>query len=200
MSIKDISKKIDNILPQTQCQMCEFPSCKDYADAVAANKAKINKCHPGGIKVLEAIAKITKQNPTAHNSIVTKQYKPPSTVVIDEAICIGCTKCITACPVDAIIGGPKKMHTVLPTECTGCDLCIPACPVDCIYPKSLQHISYNPEHAKNRYTAKKNNNLILEQTSREKHLKNKLNTDTNSLTVAARKDAIKQALQRAQNK
>jgi Na+-translocating ferredoxin:NAD+ oxidoreductase subunit B len=200
MITKEISNQIDSILPQTQCQMCEFPSCKDYANAIAENKAKINKCHPGGANVLTAIAKITKQNPDDYITTVTAQYKSPSKVIIDESICIGCTKCITACPVDAIIGGAKKMHTVLPTECTGCDLCIPACPVDCIYPQQLQNISYNPKHAKSRYIAKQNNITNIEQITRATHLKNKLNTDENGLTVAARKAVIKQALNRAQNK
>ena len=198
MSAKGISQKIDAILPQTQCQMCEFPSCKDYANAIAENQAPIHKCHPGGTNVLTAIANITAQNASNYITTVESQYKAPSTVIIDEEICIGCTKCITACPVDAIIGGPKKMHTVLPTECTGCDLCIPACPVDCIYPKRLANITYNKEHAKNRYLTKQTKVAAVAQTERSTHLKNKLNTENN--TVAARKDAIAQALQRAKNK
>lgn len=195
MSAKEISQKIDDILPQTQCQMCEFPSCKDYANAISENSAPINKCHPGGIKILTAIANITDQNATDHIATVEDQYKAPSTVIIDEEICIGCTKCITACPVDAIIGGPKKMHTVIPTECTGCDLCIPACPVDCIYPHTLDRVTYNKEHAKNRYVTKQNKTASIEKTERASHLKNKLNTN-----VYARQEAIRQALQRAKNK
>lgn len=196
--MSEISKKIDAILPQTQCQMCEFPSCKDYADAIAEDKAPIHKCHPGGVEVLQAIAAITSQSPTEHVKTVQTQYKGPSTVVIDEDICIGCTKCITACPTNAIIGAAKKMHTVLPTECTGCDLCIPACPVDCIYPHDLTRATYNKEHARARYQDKKDKIAASEQQERTAHLKNKLSSG--SETVSARQAAIKEMLQRAKNK
>lgn len=123
--------EIDRLLPQTQCTRCGFPACRPYAEAVAAGAAAINRCPPGGAAVIRALAALT-----------GRAYRPldPSCGVeqplrvarIDEARCIGCTLCLQACPVDAIAGGPKRMHTVIAALCTGCDLCVPPCPVDCI--------------------------------------------------------------------
>ncbi len=132
MTAKDISEKIDAILPQTQCGLCNFPGCKPYADALANHEAEIDQCPPGGVKGLTTIAEILNRDPTPYIAAMEKKAKPTLVALIREAECIGCTKCIVACPIDAILGGAKQMHTVLIDECTGCELCIAPCPVDCI--------------------------------------------------------------------
>jgi len=124
-------EKINSILPQTQCGQCSFPGCRPYATAIANGEVDINQCPPGGETTIIALAdllgkEIKPLNP--ENGI--EQVK--RIAVIDELNCIGCTLCIQACPVDAILGAAKLMHTVITAECTGCDLCLPPCPVDCI--------------------------------------------------------------------
>jgi electron transport complex protein RnfB len=124
--------RIDALLPQTQCGRCTFSGCRPYAEAIAQGAAGINQCPPGGERTAHALAKLMGVEPKA----VGKEFGvvPEYSVVafIDEAACIGCTKCIQACPVDAIVGASRAMHTVIAAECTGCELCIPPCPVDCI--------------------------------------------------------------------
>jgi electron transport complex protein RnfB len=126
-----IADAIDRILPQTQCAQCGFPGCRPYAEAIARGDADINQCPPGGEAGIAALAQLLGRaaKPLSADHGVEKE---PGIAIIDEAICIGCTKCIQACPVDAIVGAPKLMHTVLVAECTGCELCIAPCPVDCI--------------------------------------------------------------------
>lgn len=123
--------RIDALLPQTQCGQCNYPGCRPYAEAIAAGKAAINQCPPGGEAGIRALADLLGVEPLPLNP-ANGEEKPPRVAVIDEAACIGCTLCIQACPVDAIIGAPKLMHTVIGDACTGCDLCLPPCPVDCI--------------------------------------------------------------------
>jgi electron transport complex protein RnfB len=122
---------IDALLPQTQCAQCGYPGCRPYAEAIAAGEADINQCPPGGEAGVRALADLLGREPKPLNPENGVQ-KPPRVAVIDEEICIGCTLCIQACPVDAIVGAPKLMHTVIASECTGCDLCLPPCPVDCL--------------------------------------------------------------------
>ena len=125
-------EKIDAILPQTQCGQCGFPGCRPYATAIAAGEANINQCPPGGEVGIRQLAELLNVDVAPLNA-ENGEEKPKSVAVIDEEICIGCTLCIQACPVDAILGAAKQMHTVLRQECTGCELCIAPCPVDCIY-------------------------------------------------------------------
>lgn len=124
-------QKIDAILPQTQCGQCGFPGCKPYATAIAAGEADINQCPPGGEAGMRKLAELLGVDPKPLNA-EHGEPKPKSLALIDENICIGCTLCIQACPVDAILGAAKHMHTVIAQECTGCELCLPPCPVDCI--------------------------------------------------------------------
>ena len=122
---------IDALLPQTQCTRCGYPACLDYARAIAGDEADINQCPPGGYAGIEALARLLGRQPRPLNP-ANGIEKPREVAVIDEDVCIGCTKCIQACPVDAILGASKVMHTILIDECSGCELCIAPCPVDCI--------------------------------------------------------------------
>jgi len=124
-------QRIDALLPQTQCTKCGFDGCRPYAEAIAAGAADINQCPPGGDEGAAALARLLGREPRPLNP-ANGLYRPPQVAVIDEATCIGCTKCIQACPVDAIVGASQRMHTVIASWCTGCELCLPPCPVDCI--------------------------------------------------------------------
>lgn len=126
-----IVEQIDKVLPQTQCGQCGFAGCRPYAEAIASGDAEINRCPPGGETTIQALADLLDVEPKP----LDEEYgeiKPKMLAVIDEARCIGCTLCIQACPVDAILGAAKHMHTVIADECTGCELCVAPCPVDCI--------------------------------------------------------------------
>jgi electron transport complex protein RnfB len=123
--------RIDAILPQTQCGQCNYPGCRPYAEAIAEGKAQINQCPPGGEAGIRALADLLGVEPLPLNP-ENGVEKPPRVAVIEEEVCIGCTLCIQACPVDAIVGAAQLMHTVIESACTGCDLCVPPCPVDCI--------------------------------------------------------------------
>jgi len=125
-------EQINSILPQTQCGQCTYAGCKPYAEAIAKGEAKINQCPPGGQEGVDALAELLNVDTLPLND-EHGETKPKHVVEIDEELCIGCTLCIQACPVDAILGASKVMTTVIASECTGCDLCIPVCPVDCIY-------------------------------------------------------------------
>jgi electron transport complex protein RnfB len=126
-----LAKRIDALLPQTQCTKCGYPACRPYAEAIAGGEAEINQCPPGGDAAIRGLAallgrEVRPLNP--RNGIEQARR----VALIDEARCIGCTLCIQACPVDAIVGAPKLMHTVVTELCSGCDLCVLPCPVDCI--------------------------------------------------------------------
>ena len=126
-----LAARIDRLLPQTQCGQCGYAGCKPYAEAIARGEADINQCPPGGDVGVRTLARFLGLQAKPLNPIHGVE-KPALVALIREEECIGCTKCIQACPVDAIIGAPKLMHTVLADLCTGCELCIPPCPVDCI--------------------------------------------------------------------
>jgi electron transport complex protein RnfB len=124
-------ERLDRILPQTQCRQCGFDGCRPYAEAMAAGEADIDRCPPGGDAGARALARCLDVRIRPYDR-GRGEHKSPPVALIVEADCIGCTKCIQACPVDAIIGASKHMHTVIEPLCTGCELCVPACPVDCI--------------------------------------------------------------------
>jgi Na+-translocating ferredoxin:NAD+ oxidoreductase subunit B len=126
-----LADAIDALLPQAQCAQCGFDGCRPYAEAIAAGAAGINRCAPGGAKGIARLARATGRAALPLDAQYGAEC-PPHVVRIEEASCIGCTLCIQACPVDAILGAAKLMHTVIAPYCTGCDLCIPPCPMDCI--------------------------------------------------------------------
>ena len=127
----DIAARIDALLPQTQCTRCGYPGCKPYAEAIAGGAAEINQCPPGGNATIAALAALLKRPVLVLNPLNGIE-SAPRVAWIDETRCIGCARCLAPCPVDAIVGAPKYMHTVLGAHCTGCELCLPPCPVDCI--------------------------------------------------------------------
>ena len=126
-----LARRVLAVLPQTQCTRCGYPDCAAYADAIAAGDASINQCPPGGAEGVQRLAEVTGQ-PARPLDPAFGAEGPRHVAWIDEAWCIGCTLCIKACPVDCIVGGNKRMHTVIEAQCTGCELCLPVCPVDCI--------------------------------------------------------------------
>jgi Na+-translocating ferredoxin:NAD+ oxidoreductase subunit B len=156
--------QIDALLPQTQCRQCNFSGCRPYAEAIAAGNADINQCPPGGKATIKALAELLGReikplNP-AHGIEAEKMV-----AVIDENRCIGCVLCIKACPVDAILGASKQMHTVIADECTGCKLCIAPCPVDCISLLPAAEQTSGPDHYRRRF---EDRNLRLQRDQREK--------------------------------
>jgi electron transport complex protein RnfB len=126
-----LAARIDALLPQTQCRRCGFEGCRPYAEAIVAGTAPINRCPPGGDATIATLAQML-DRPRLPLDPARGPEAPLATASIDEPACIGCTLCIAACPVDAIVGAAKLMHTVLRDSCTGCELCLPVCPVDCI--------------------------------------------------------------------
>ena len=127
-----LAERLLDALPQTQCTRCGYPDCAAYAQALAEGAAAINQCPPGGAEGVQRLAALTGQ-PALPLNPANGAEGPRQVAWIDEAWCIGCTLCIAACPVDCIVGAPKRMHTVIEADCTGCELCVPACPVDCIH-------------------------------------------------------------------
>ena len=126
-----LADRIEDVLPQTQCTKCGYDGCRPYAEAIAAGAAPINQCPPGGAEGIARLSAVTGHKVIPLNP-VNGLERPRAVAYIDESLCIGCTLCIQACPVDAIVGAAKLMHTVVPALCTGCDLCVNPCPVDCI--------------------------------------------------------------------
>jgi len=154
--VDSIADRIDAILPQTQCRQCGYSGCRPYAEAITTGDADLNRCPPGGLETLRALSELTGLPMKPLESV----GKPPAVARIDEAVCIGCTLCIQACPIDAIVGAANLMHTVIAAECSGCELCLPPCPVDCIAMIETEEAASHEDrlrrasHYKRRYAAR----------------------------------------------
>lgn len=181
-------QQLDAELPQTQCGQCGYGGCLPYATAIAKENELINKCPPGGKKALLALAKIMQQDPAPYLAEIIEETPHVALIKVDE--CIGCMKCIKACPVDAIIGAPKQLHVVLTNECTGCELCVEPCPVDCIEIISLEELTYSPNQARKRHYAK-NERLSI---------KDNIDLEVQSNESLTKKAYIQEALARARAK
>ncbi len=181
-SLKVTVKQIDAVLPQTQCRECGYADCYAYAEALASGKTTIDRCPPGGVTTLQKLATLLQQDPTLYINRLQQKYRAPSIAIIDENLCIGCVKCIKACPVDAIVGAPKLMHTVIQSECSGCELCVPVCPMDCISMESLPPRSDSKQQQcatqwRKRYTARKTRLARQQRQQQQVYEKAKLNQE-----------------------
>ncbi len=191
--------EIDDLLPQTQCGECGYPGCLPYAQALAQGQAPINLCPPGGLEVVQALGKKLNLDASPYEQAAIFNTREPAVAVIREDECVGCTKCISACPVDAIIGSAKVMHAILEHECTGCGLCVEPCPVDCIELVALTEPDFDKSIAKTRHAAKATRLLRLEHEKQQQYReKARLSqqSDSSKLEAQAKKDYILQALAR----
>lgn len=199
VSVKDI----DALLPQTQCGECRFSGCQPYAEAIAQGSAAIDRCPPGGVATVKALAALLQIDATPYLDTALANTRGPSVAFIREEECIGCTKCIAACPVDAIIGSGKLMHTIIASECTGCGLCVEPCPVDCIELLPLEAPQYDKAVAREHFQARQIRQLRQqheqEQIYREKRRVAAI-TDKSSEDKQARQDYILQAMLRVKAK
>ena len=157
-SSKSLEEKINDVLPQTHCQKCGFESCRPYAKAITMGKADINRCPPGGKNVVIKLSRITGKS-LKEIDLQCGRPEPPKLVSIKESICIGCGLCLPACPIDAIAGARKFMHSIIRDECSGCNLCLNVCPVDCIVieerPRDLSWDEQKKEKSKQKFAVKK---------------------------------------------
>lgn len=188
--------RIDALLPQTQCEQCGYHGCRPYAEAMANDEAAINQCPPGGATGIEKLAALL-QRPALPLNPANGVETPRTLARIVEADCIGCTKCIQACPVDAIVGAAKLMHTVIADHCTGCELCVPACPVDCIVlePTPLEQIDQQHADEARAHFRKREARLQRQRADREAELKaRKAAVDVDNPTL----NPVQAALARAQ--
>jgi electron transport complex protein RnfB len=192
MTEGSLADRIDAALPQTQCTRCGYPACRPYAEAVAAGSAEMNRCPPGGAAGVGRVAEILGRDPIPLDPAFGVEKTVETVARVVEQDCIGCTKCIQACPVDAIVGGPLLMHTVFTSECTGCELCIPPCPVDCIVmvPKSDMPPPFErAPYYRGRFDARTERLARLEQEERDSRRRS-----------ATRPDPVAAALARARAK
>ena len=185
-----LKEKINSILPQTQCGKCEFSGCEPYAEAISEGKADINQCPPGGKSGILKIAKLLKVDYKPLNERYGIE-KPKEIAIIEEDKCIGCTLCILACPVDAILGASKNMHTVITEECTGCELCIAPCPVDCI---KMIPLDFEDDEI----TKRKKSDLARKryEFKKQRMIRDKNKAKANRVTSEEKKQAIANAMAR----
>jgi Na+-translocating ferredoxin:NAD+ oxidoreductase subunit B len=207
MSVADsrntLARRIDALLPQTQCTRCGYPACLAYAEAIARDEADINQCPPGGEAGIVQLASLLGRESRALNP-ENGTEKPAEVAFIDEEACIGCTKCIQVCPIDAIVGAQKLMHAILADECSGCELCLPACPVDCISMIAPQGAGFSateraPQYRR-RYDARKTR-LTRERVRRDEQIASrKAEVHSTSVSRNTVLDAIARAKARKENK
>lgn len=153
----DLPSRIDALLPQTQCRRCGYADCRAYAAAIASGEAEINRCPPGGARVVQALAELLQRPVLPLDAACGVEETSAVVAFVREDECIGCYKCARVCPVDAFVGAPQRLHTVIESECTGCGLCLPACPVDCIELRPRRVDGQLPReragHSRQRYVA-----------------------------------------------
>ena len=164
-----LADQIEDLLPQTQCTKCGYNGCRPYAQAIAEGSAEINQCPPGGEQGIARLANLLGKKVIPLNPVHGLE-RPRSLAYIDESLCIGCTLCIQACPVDAIAGAAKQMHTVVASLCTGCDLCVAPCPVDCIvmYPVSDERTGWDAWSAEQAAAARERHDFRAMRLQRER--------------------------------
>lgn len=198
-----LADRIDAVLPQTQCGQCGYPACRPYAEAVATGEADINQCPPGGAAGIRDLAQLLGVEFKPLNPKHGREKPERTVAVIDEQLCIGCTLCIRACPVDAILGASKQMHTVIAQECTGCDLCLAPCPVDCIAMIPIKQ-DFSETDLRNREKANlarrryefRQRRLALEKAERASRLRNR-KADVHAAEPAAEDVAADKAAKKA---
>jgi electron transport complex protein RnfB len=192
-------EQINNILPQTQCGDCGYSGCAPYASAMLNKNEKIDRCLPGGTETLIQLGNLLTQDVDNLLESMAKKAKKPMIAFIREAECIGCTKCIQACPVDAIIGSAKQLHSILNSECTGCGLCVAPCPVDCIEMHPIEVPLYDIETAKQRYQTR-NKRLAREQQKTASIKRTNIANTNNINEKAMKKTTIFEAVARIKKK
>jgi electron transport complex protein RnfB len=197
------AEQIDALLPQTQCRQCGFDGCLPYAQAMARGEADINRCPPGGDEAIVTLAHLLRRA-VLPLDVSRGAHKPRHVAVIDEQNCIGCTRCIQACPVDAIIGTFKAMHTVIADECTGCDLCLAPCPVDCILmvpapAESRDQKTLRANQARERYRAR-NERLLRDERERNARHEAKLAAALRDAETEKKRATIRAAVERVRAK
>lgn len=186
----DLARRIDALLPQTQCRRCGFDGCLPYAEALARNETALNRCPPGGRHVIERLAAALGRPPLPLDPECGSE-SPPLVAWIDEPACIGCARCLDDCPTDAIVGARKRMHTVIAEDCSGCGLCLPSCPVDCILmipapglpaePLAAPEIDDRARRYRHRYE-RRNTRLAQEQGAWQSSLRASLGEDDSQAT------------------
>lgn len=178
----DIAAGIDALLPQTQCARCGYPGCSPYAAAIVSGEAKINQCPPGGAATIDALARLLNR-PALPLNPANGVESAPRVAWIDEARCIGCARCLAPCPVDAIVGAQKYMHTVMADRCTGCELCLPPCPVDCIEMRPAPLTTGNDSALNKERYAAHTGRLANQAAERQRQLDAKKSTAARRLSV-----------------
>lgn len=190
-----LADTIDALLPQTQCEQCGFHGCRPYAEAIAADEAGIDRCPPGGSAGITRLAALL-DRPVVPLDTSRGIEKPRTLARVVEADCIGCTKCIQACPVDAIVGAAKMMHAVISDLCTGCELCVPACPVDCIALDPMPFAQADDRHhadAARSHFVRREARVAREHASRAEQLA----TSKSDVVAPTARNAVLEALARA---
>jgi electron transport complex protein RnfB len=195
--LDSLADRIDQLLPQTQCRQCGYAGCRPYAEAMAAGRAGINQCPPGDDETIQDLAALLGV-PAVALDPARGAHKPPAVAVIDEAACIGCALCIQACPVDAIVGAAKVMHTVISAQCTGCELCIPPCPVDCIRMAETRQI---PTRREKQAAAERSRRRFLarnERLARDRAEQSARRAAGSNTAEEKKRLTVKRAMERAQ--
>ncbi|MFC3908370.1 RnfABCDGE type electron transport complex subunit B [Legionella dresdenensis] len=194
------AKEIDALLPQTQCGECGFRGCMPYAEALVQGSAAINQCPPGGAATVKALAARLDIDPAPYFEQAIANTRQPALAVIREAECVGCTKCIQACPVDAIIGSAKLMHAIITTECTGCGLCVEPCPVDCIEMHPVVESTYDKEQARAHHQARQIRHLREQHEQQQAYREKRKLVNKDTQDIQAKQDYIQQAMARLKAK